>query len=370
MRQHLSMTRRWPALWLACFTALGSSAHAAEPAAESAAERAAQPATTPPPPFAWESSEPLIRPPAGADQLFGVKDPSIVFHDNRYHVFFTTAGAGGWGLAYTSFADWKDAPQAPIFMLDKSPIGPGYRAAPQVFYFAPQKLWYLIYQGGDPMYSTTTNVADPRSWTAPKPFYAAVPDNVKDDKGQAGWLDFWIICDERKCHLFFTNDNGSFFRAETSIEQFPRGFSTPVVAMKERREDLFEASNTYRIEGSGQYLTLVEAMRADGRYFRAWLADRLDDEWRPIPGSDMNLFAGASNLKFKGRVWSEGVSHGEMVRAGIDQTLTIDPCKPLQFLYQGLDMVPGKKYEYIELPYRLGLITATGRNAISDLCKR
>ena len=50
---------------------------------------------------------------------------------------------------------------APIIPLDKSPIGPGYRAAPEVFYFAPQKLWYLIFQGGDPFYSTTANIGDP-----------------------------------------------------------------------------------------------------------------------------------------------------------------------------------------------------------------
>ncbi|WP_157255951.1 hypothetical protein [Pelomonas sp. Root1217] len=29
-----------------------------------------------------------------------------------------------------------------------------------------------------------------------------------------------------------------------------------------------------------------------------------------------------------------------------------------------------KQYEYIELPYRLGLITATGPNAISAVCKK
>ena len=44
--------------------------------------------------------------------------------------------------------------------------------------------------------------------------------------------------------------------------------------MKEKRDVLFEASNTYRIAGSRKYLTLVEAMRPGGRYFRAWLADR------------------------------------------------------------------------------------------------
>ncbi|MFG6488509.1 non-reducing end alpha-L-arabinofuranosidase family hydrolase [Roseateles sp. BYS78W] len=357
MQRPTSFLNACQAIVFAAGLALGALAHAAAPA-------------KPAPSFEWESSEPLIHPPADAKRIFGVKDPSIVYHDGRYHVFMTTAGADGWGMAYTSFATWDEAPEAPLFMLDKSPIGPGYRAAPQVYYFAPQKLWYLIYQGGDPMYSTTRDIGDPRSWTAPKPFYPAVPASVKNAKGEAGWLDFWNICDDRKCYLFFTNDGGSFYRAETAIERFPHGFSEPVVVMKEKREDLFEASNTYRITGTQKYLTLVEAMGPAGRYFRAWTADRLDGEWQPVPGAKLNLFAGADNVRFKGRAWSEGISHGEMVRDGVDQTLSIDPCRPLQFLYQGLDMEKGRKYEYIELPYRLGLITATAPNAISELCKR
>lgn len=356
LQSGVAALKRVGALWLASCLALSPFARAAEPARQ-------------PPSFEWASSEPLIRPPAEAPHIFGVKDPSIVWHDGRYHVFMTTAGKNGWGMAYTSFATWEEAPKAPLFMLDQSPIGPGYRAAPQVFYFAPQKLWYLIYQGGDPMYSTTRDINDPRSWTAPKPFYATVPESVKTAQGHAAWLDFWILCDDRKCHLFFTNDDGSFFRAETAIERFPQGFSAPAIAMKEKREDLFEASNTYKIAGTGKYLTLIEAMRPDGRYFRAWMADRLDGPWQPLPG-EMNVFAGANTVRFGGRVWSEGISHGELVREGADQTLTIDPCKPLRFLYQGLDMEKGRQYEYIELPYRLGLITAATPNVISELCRK
>ena len=130
--------------------------------------------------FHWTSSPPLIMPPSSASQkYYGVKDPSIVYYQGKYHVFMTTAGDKGWGLAYTSFSHWTDAASAPIVMLDKSPMGPGYRAAPQVFYFAPQKLWYLIYQGGDPLYSTTKDINDPLSWSAPKPFFATTPDIVK-----------------------------------------------------------------------------------------------------------------------------------------------------------------------------------------------
>jgi hypothetical protein len=328
------------------------------------------PAPAPPTAFEWKSSAPLIKPPAGATPIFGVKDPTIVHHDNRYHVFMTTAAATGWGIAYTSFVTWDEAMNAPVFMLDQSPIGPGYRAAPQVFYFAPQNLWYLIYQGGDPLYSTTSNIADPLSWTAPKPFYATIPASVKNTQGNAVWLDFWNICDDQKCHLFFTGDNGSFYRAETTRERFPLGFSEPVVVMKEKLEDMFEASNTYRISGTNQYLTLIEAMGPSGRYFRAWTAGSLDGTWQPILGATMNRFAGAENVSFDGRIWSEGVSHGELIRDGVDQTLSIDPCQPLRFLYQGLDREQGKTYEYIELPYRLGVITATAPNAISVLCKK
>jgi len=40
--------------------------------------------------------------------------------------------------------------------------------APQVFYFEPHKLWYLIYQTKDfnrqPIYSTTATIDKPESW--------------------------------------------------------------------------------------------------------------------------------------------------------------------------------------------------------------
>jgi len=320
--------------------------------------------------FRWKSTAPLIAPRADAAGYYGLKDPSVVHAGGKYHVFMTTAGEHGWGLATTSFTDWRQAGAAPIVTLDKSGIGPGYRAAPQVFYFAPQQLWYLVYQGGDPMYSTTRTLDDPLSWSAPKPFFKTVPAIVKARTGQPEWLDFWTICDDRKCYLFFTDDQGSFFRAETALADFPNGFNEPVVAMKgASRGDMFEASNTYKVAGTGTYVTLVEAMGPKGRYFRAWKSAALDGRWEPLTSAPMNLFAGADNVTYDGTAWSEGVSHGEMIRATNDQTLTIDPCRPLQFLYQGLAQA-GRVDDYIKLPYRLALLTATGRNPISAMCRK
>jgi len=317
--------------------------------------------------FHWASSPPLIMPPKGEGiTYYGVKDPSVVFYDGQYHVFMTTAGTNGWGLAYTHFSDWSQAKASPIVPLDKSPMGPGYRAAPQVFYFAPRKLWYMVYQGGDPMYSTSSDISDPLSWSAPTPFFDAVPDVVRQTNGEAGWLDFWVICDDANCYLFFTNDNGSFFRAETTLDAFPAGFHNTTRVMTGPRDDIFEASNTYRVAGTKNYITLVEAIGPKGRYFRIWKSDRLDGEWTPI-GDSMNVFAGAGNVRFDGKTWSQGVSHGEMIRSGFDQTLSIDPCQPLQFLYQGLDP-DSQEPDYLKLPYRLGLITATGTDPVSEMC--
>jgi len=315
--------------------------------------------------FRWVSSPPLISPqPVPGQTTYGVKDPSIVYVDGKYHVFMTTAGSAGWGLAYTSFSNWSEASSAKIVPLDKSPMGPGYRAAPQVFYFAPQKTWYLIYQGADPLYSTSNDISDPTSWTAPKPFFSVVPDIIKHPQGH-GWLDFWVICDEKKCYLFNTDDHGRLLRSETDIGRFPNGFHNTVAVLNEKTEDLFEASNTYRIANTQTYITLVEAMSPKGRYFRIWKSNGLDGKWEPFSSAPMNTFASSTNVE---QLWSDGISHGEIIRTNADQTMTIDPCRPLEYLFQGNDPAV-RASEYIKLPYRLGVITAKGGNPVNALCR-
>jgi endo-1,4-beta-xylanase len=57
-----------------------------------------------------------------------------------------------------------------------------------------------------------------------------------------------------------------------------------------------------------------------------------------------------------------------MIRTNVDQTMTIDPCKPLDYLFQGDD--PAVKVDdYIKIPYRLGVITAQGDNPVRALCR-
>lgn len=74
------------------------------------------------------------------------------------------------------------------------------------------------------------------------------------------------------------------------------------------------------------------------------------------PASSNNPFARASNTTFPAGAWTKDISHGELIRAGYDQTLTISPCK-MQYLYQGMN--PNAGGDYNTLPWRLGLLTQT-----------
>lgn len=57
--------------------------------------------------------------------------------------------------------------------------------------------------------------------------------------------------------------------------------------------------------------------------------------------------------------WTDSVSHGELIRDGNDQTLTVDPAN-LQFLFQGVLEREKKGRTYGELPWRIGLLRPVG----------
>ena len=88
---------------------------------------------------------------------------------------------------YLSFTDFNQAGNAQFQYLDQTPIGTGYRAAPEVFYFAPQKLWYLVYQNGNAAYSTNSDISNPKGWSAPKTFYSGTPKTISDAIKDGGY---------------------------------------------------------------------------------------------------------------------------------------------------------------------------------------
>jgi len=312
--------------------------------------------------FRWTSTGPLITAKQDATHpIVSVKDPSVVFVDGRWHVFATTAStAGSWSVVYLTFTDWSQADAAPLYYLDNSPPGlRGYHAAPQVFYFAPQSKWYLIFQSGQPQYSTNDDISKPEAWTQPVNFYAGDPPGYTANRGNGGWLDFFVICDDANCHLFFTDDDGEMFRSQTALGDFPGGFGDATVAIQGVKETVFEGSMTYRLKGRNAYLTLVEAFGPTGnRFFRSFVSSSLDGVWTPFAADWTNPFAGKPNVTFAdGVAWTNDISHGELIRAGYDQKLELDPTN-LQFLYQGADPTM-TNIEYSQIPWKLALLTQT-----------
>ncbi|QDT08197.1 non-reducing end alpha-L-arabinofuranosidase family hydrolase [Planctomycetes bacterium K23_9] len=320
-----------------------------------AQERA--PATTTPTlkvPTQWQYSSPLISAEIRKDEpSHAQKDPTVVFHDGRWHVFMTVKLPERSAIEHCSFSNWNDADQSKRTLLDVSDSD--YFCAPQVFYFTPHKKWYLVYQAGMPdtdkmwvAYSTTVNIDDPLSWTRAKPML----DGGPNDPRTVGGLDYWIICDEEKAHLFFTSLNGKMWRMWTDIEQFPHGFDHCEVALQAK---VFEASHTYRVKDTPYYLTVIE--QKGRRHFKSYLADSLAGPWRPLADTEAKPFAGMNNVRPAPGVqpWTDNISHGELIRHGHDQTLTIDPTD-WRVLFQGMIEKDKNKKRYGAYQWRLGML--------------
>jgi Glycosyl hydrolase family 62 len=304
--------------------------------------------------FRWTVGAPLVSPAERPDDFcYSVKDPSIIRFEGRWHLYCTIRSQKrSHQIEYFNFDDWPRAAAAERHILK---LTDGYFCAPQVFFFTPQKRWYLICQVSDPSrkpslqpaFSTTETLTNPSSWSAPKLLFATHPQNV------TAWIDFWVICDDAKAHLFFTSNNGLMWRAETRLADFPGGWSEPVVVL---RGDIFEASHTYRLKGLDRFLTAIEAEAPGGRrYYKAYLADSLDGEWEPLAATIDKPFAGAANVTSRGAQWTESISHGELVRSGHDEKMEVDP-EHLQFLFQGVSDARRAGKKYGEIPWQLGML--------------
>jgi hypothetical protein len=321
--------------------------------------------------FNWTISEPLVAPaPHPTDPRHAVKDPTVVRYNGKWHVFCTIRSKiHRPQIEYFSFADWQDANAATRYELGLAEKIPEairgkdkYLCAPQVFYFEPHKKWYLIYQMviklSDtqdkmvPGYSTTTTIDDPNSWSNPTPLCNRYPEWSK------GGLDFWVICDEQNAYLFYTSLNGLMWRSEIPLADFPSGRWTPAKTVLEG--DIFEASHIYRLKGMDKYLAVIEAEAHEKRrrYQKAYVADSLDGKWVAVADTKEHPFAGPVNIKHTGDHWTDSISHGEMLRAGYNQLLEVDPAN-LQYLFQGASDADIGDIGYGAIPWRHGILTST-----------
>ncbi|MEN8139217.1 MAG: non-reducing end alpha-L-arabinofuranosidase family hydrolase [Bacteroidota bacterium] len=334
----------------------------------------------------WTVSNPVFtKGKEGTMDDASVKDPTIVFYNGKYHLFYTTKALrknkhlhehitiNGSGLGYVAAPTIEELNTAKRHNMNE--INEYEIVAPQVFYFEPQKLWYIVahtlVEGRPdlmPIYMTNPNIEDVNGWAKPKPF------NLKK-MNDGFWIDFWVITDEEKAHLFYTDHEGSMFRFETALQDFPNGFNRKEeTVLTIRGEDekgiwrMHEASHIYYVKKEKKYLALLECVRPHPlnqdywdsrvRFHVAVVADKLEGPWERVETENNDFMGDPDNLYYEDgtKCVYDNVSHPELIRGGYDSKLEIEDYN-LQMLIQSFDAekVPDN-YDYNDLPYELAIM--------------
>jgi endo-1,4-beta-xylanase len=275
----------------------------------------------------WTLSAPLFRlaKPTSDDPAV-LLDPAVVRHDGKWHLF----AGGPAGLAYWQLDDFKS--DGPTIRGRKLPLAGA--AVPQVYFHRPTKKWHLIGQmsvkdeGGKshlvPCLSTNDRIDDPDGWSKLTKLDVALP---LDDKEKAvGWMDFYVIHDGDKVHMFGTS-SGRLWRSETRAADFPQGWSKPTAAIK---GNIVYASHTYRLEGdTARYRTTVTSSTADPKtkknkqYQVSYIADKLEGPWTAEAATSENPYAGPGNIRVTDDRWSGELVHGEPLRKESDERMIL-----------------------------------------------
>lgn len=272
----------------------------------------------------------------GSFDDLAVKDPSIIYTNGKYHLFYTGRDIdtdGHWHMGYasaTSIASLNAASRTEMTALNAG----SYYCAPQVFWFPVKGKWFLIYQSGSgASFSTSTDVSNPALWTAIRKM------------GFSDGIDFWCISDGTNVYCFYSAQDGSrtIKRRSTTVANFPYSWGDSTVVAT----NTFEAPHVYKSKADGQYYMVVEDIN---RYQELWTASSLGGTWTKV----VEKWASIDNLSFQSSHWTDQVSHVELFRSGIDDKMEIDNIDHCQMMIQG---VPSGSYgNYANTPYDLGVI--------------
>jgi hypothetical protein len=274
--------------------------------------------------------------PSGSFDEISVKDPSIVYSGGKWHLFYTGKNSSSWRMGYanaTTIAGLNTATRTLMSSLNSGT----YFCAPQVFWFAERGQWYLIYQSGlGATFSTNTDINNPSGWAAGASMGISV-------SGAA--VDYWCISDGTNVYCFYSPQDGSYVikRRSTTVADFPYNWS----ADSNVCSNTFEAPHVYKNIADGQYYMMVEDL---SRHFELWTASSPGGTWTQI---NENWAASTNLIETEGH-WTDQVSHGEILRAGVDEKLEISDINRCEVLFQGV--LNGSYGDYGNIPYDLGTI--------------
>jgi len=293
----------------------------------------------------WEIHDPLFLPGSqGSFDEVSVKDPSVVFFQNKWHLFYTARNKEEYTTAYVSAENLGDLQSAPRHELKMIRGKTRYGCAPQVFFFTPLKKWFLIFQNRDtnyqPAYSTTQKISEPKSWSTPKPL-------LKKDTVEK-WIDFWVICDETTAYLFYTQAHKGVMMRSTPLPTFPNGWGNS----KRVFDDVHEAVHVYKVRGKDIYHMIYELNEEGMRSFGLACGTDLNGLWKKTT----DRYARSDQLRYvdKSVKWTDMVSHGEAFRSGFNERLEYDPDN-CRWLIQGI-LKKDANVSYSALPWKLGII--------------
>jgi len=255
-----------------------------------------------------------------------VKEPSLINFDGEYHIFYTFETDTKKGIKYTSATTLNKLNYSERIEIEN--ILDGEVINPQVFYFEPQKLWYLFASTNQdllPVFSTNTNINIVENWTPCKKL------NIDKSIGK-----YYTIADNDFVYIFYLKNRGELFYSRTEIAKFPEEFSIPVKVniLGTKNLDSSNIPNFYYSERKGKYIAIAEIK--DG--FKVFTSESLDGVWN----TDNRLSFDINNIFNTNGSTPNGLvmKNPDVLHEGYNQNIKI---QSLNIIYQSKKIISNNK---------------------------
>lgn len=172
--------------------------------------------------------------------------------------------------------------------------------------------------------------------------------NLIQNDSDKKWIDFWVMADDKNVYLFYTEAHSGVVVHSTSVNDFPNGWGKS----KNIFDNVHEAVHIYKVKDKKEFHMIYELSTNGIRSFGLAKANKLDANWKKVKDD----YATGNQLQYSNdtKVWTEMVSHGEVIRSGYDEKMEYDP-NNCRWLIQGI-LKNELSDDYPSLPWKLGLI--------------